>query len=81
METKHVSVWVAEPVITKEQVEKITEKASLLTNFRLLFVKSRYSFDDGSVIRYKQMGGITYVMKRGTHIEPEPPHNKIKEEK
>jgi hypothetical protein len=60
--------WTHQPVFTKEMVKAITAKASLWQRFKLLFVASRYSFDDDAVIRYKRMGGIVYVMKRGTKL-------------
>lgn len=58
----------AEPVITKEQAQNITSRATIFKRFLLLFKKSRYSFDQGAIIRYKEMGGTHYVMKRGTRL-------------
>jgi hypothetical protein len=57
-----------QPIITKEQVEAITKKATIWQKLRLLFRPSHYSFDDKSIIRYKEMDGITFVMKRGTKL-------------
>ena len=56
------------PLFTKEQLESITKKATLVQKFRLLFVRSEYTFDGDGAIRYKQMDGITFVMKRGTRL-------------
>jgi len=62
-------VWTqAKPIITKEMVEKITEKASLLTKARLFRLPSKYSIDGDCIIRYKEMDGVIYIMKRGTHL-------------
>lgn len=62
------TTWSYKPVFTKEQVEKITKKATLWQKFKLLFVKSHYSIDGKAMIRYKKMGDKVYVMKRGTHL-------------
>lgn len=63
-----VSVWTNRPYITKKDVEKITRKASWHTRLRLVFVPSQYSIDGKSIIRFKQLKGITYVIRRGTKL-------------
>lgn len=60
------SVRLAKPLVTRKQLDKITRKATISEKFRLLTKKSHYSFDDGCIIRYKQMGDTIYVMRRGT---------------
>lgn len=65
------TTWTYKPFsFTKEQINSITEEASMWTKFKLLFKQSHYSFlDDGTgVIRYKLMGKTVYIMKRGTKI-------------
>lgn len=57
-----------EPILTKEQVKKITQKATIWQKIRLLSRPSKYSIDNGSIIRYKEMDGIRFVMKRGTKL-------------
>lgn len=55
-------------VFTKEQAEQITKKATRWQKLRLFFRPSHYSIDGKSVIRYKRMGGMLFVMKRGTKL-------------
>lgn len=64
-ETRYLT-W--SPFITREDVQKITRKATPWQKFRLLFRRSKYSFDSGAIIRYKEMDNIVFVMKRGTHL-------------
>lgn len=51
--------------------EKLISEVNLITRIKLLFVRSFYTVDSKSVIRYKQLNGITYIMRRGTHLEEE----------
>lgn len=64
------STWTVrlDPVITKKMVEQTTRKATIWQKVRLLIRPSQYSFDGKSIIRYKEMDGICYVMKRGTRL-------------
>lgn len=56
----------AAPIISAEDVAKITQKATLWQKFRLLFKRSRYSYDysakdKGCLIRYKKLDGMYFV--------------------
>lgn len=63
----YTSTWMLNtPLFTAEDVRKITRNATSWQKFKLLFVRSQYSFDENVVIRYKEMDGIIFVMKRGT---------------
>ena len=65
----YTSTWMLNtPLFTAEDVRKITRKATRWQKFKLLFVRSQYSFDENVVIRYKKMDGIIFVMKRGTTL-------------
>lgn len=55
-------------LITKEEVEAITKKATIWQKFKLVFRPSHYSIDGKTIVRYKEMDGITFVMKRGTKL-------------
>jgi hypothetical protein len=61
----------APPLFTAKQVKDCTRNATLVQKLRLLVRPSKYTFDGNSVMRYKQMDGITFIMKSGTHIVPE----------
>lgn len=54
--------------ITREDVQRITRKATRWQKFKLLFRRSRYCFDKGAVIRYKKMGDAIYIMRKGTRL-------------
>lgn len=62
----------AEPFITAKMVGETTKRATLFQKLRLLFIRSKYSFnntDDGLyVVRYKTMKNTVYIMKRGTGV-------------
>jgi hypothetical protein len=60
--------WTQRSILTKEQVEAITKKATFVEKIRLLFKPSKYTTDKGSFIRYKEMDGKIFVMKRGTRL-------------
>lgn len=75
---KTTSTWTftqAPPLFTAKQVSEITRKATFIQKLRLLFKSSKYTFDGKSMMRYKQMDGITFVMKRGTKIVEEDSQN------
>lgn len=62
--------WRYRPLVTKSQVDKVKKKATRLQRLMLLFRRSKYSFDisdEGTYrVRYKLMGDVVYIMKRGT---------------
>lgn len=62
------TVWYSHyrPKVTLDECKKITEQASKFTMLRLLFRRSSYSIDGDVVIRYKELNGVVYVIKRGS---------------
>lgn len=70
MSKAKLSTWTVnwQPFITKKEVDRITKKATLKQKIRLFFRPSHYSIDGKYIIRYKQMDGIAFVIKRGSKL-------------
>lgn len=68
METK-ATYWKVsyQPAVRYKDVAKIKLNASRWAKFKLLFKRTKYSFDNGYTIPYKDMGNIRYVLKRKIH--------------
>lgn len=64
--TTITNVWTSRPFITRAEVEAITAKASRLDRLKLKFRRTRYSLDNGTMIRYKLMGNTVYVLPEKT---------------
>ena len=67
-EVPRTSTWVRQPILTKDQVNAITMRATIFEQIRLMFKPSKYTTDRGTFIRYKEMDGKIFVMKRGTRL-------------
>lgn len=61
MSNEKTATWTRQPLFDPAKIAKSTQ-ISFKERLQLLFKKNEYAYEDGTLVRYKRLKGVTFIL-------------------